>query len=757
MRLGKPIEEFTCGLLAVVAVIALLSPALFPQAQGAAQAQEADEQKDSDKPRSARPAMYLTVKSPVDDAVLGRIQNAAIGLQNDARQAGREAILVLEVAPGSSPFHQVHGLATFLTSSSLSEVKTVAWVPETVTGNNVVIALACNEIIMHPDAELGDIGRGKSLSDEEQQFILNLVRKRHNVKLSPGLVKGLMDPSVQVLKIEVEKSTGVESEVVTSDELRRRLDAGENITSRPLKDAGVVGRFSGAEARARDILVAHTAQSRNDIAELYGLPPESLRENPTAGADVSARLIKVEGTIDSVLESFLERQIDRAVAQGANMIVFEIDSPGGLLLSSLELSKKIAALEERKVRTIAYVPDMALSGAAIIALGCDEIYLHPDAELGDAGPISIGPGGQFERAPEKIVSVLRLELQQIAEKKGRPGALAMAMADRNLEVFEVRHAKTGRIWYMTEDQIHEKAGEWTKVRRVPESGNELLLTVDGQRAADLKLAQQPVRNFDELKGRIGIPANVNLVPVARNWVDDLIFFLNTKAALFLLVVIGFICLFIELHVMTGLLGIIAALCFSLFFWSRFMGGTAGWLEVVLFVLGAACLLLEIFVVPGFGVFGISGGLLLLASLVLASQTWGQSTTAYDLRQMAYTMGTLSGAIVAVVLVALAINRFLPQIPFMNAMILSPPGSGPGVKPDEPLLRPELMTGMAATSGTGRVAVGSRGTAITVLRPAGKAQIEDEMYDVVSDGPFIERGAAVEVVEASRNRIIVREV
>ena len=188
-----------------------------------------------------------------------------------------------------------------------------------------------------------------------------------------------------------------------------------------------------------------------------------------------------------------------------------------------------------------------------------------------------------------------------------------------------------------------------------------------------------------------------------------------------------------------------------------MGGTAGWLEVVLFVLGAACLLLEVFVVPGFGVFGISGGLLILASLVLASQTWGQSTTGYDLRELAKTMGTLSGAIVAVVAVALAINRFLPQIPFMNQMILSPPGSSPGVSSNEPMLRPDLMSGMAATSGPGRVNVGARGTALTVLRPAGKAQIDDDFYDVISDGPFIERGASIEVVEASRNRIMVREV
>ena len=61
------------------------------------------------------------------------------------------------------------------------------------------------------------------------------------------------------------------------------------------------------------------------------------------------------------------------------MLIFEVDSPGGELLASTNLANSIAELESRHVRTVAYVPKMALSGAAIVSLGCDEIYMQPDA------------------------------------------------------------------------------------------------------------------------------------------------------------------------------------------------------------------------------------------------------------------------------------------------------------------------------------------------------------------------------------------
>ena len=77
----------------------------------------------------------------------------------------------------------------------------------------------------------------------------------------------------------------------------------------------------------------------------------------------------------------------------------------------------------------------------------------------------------------------------------------------------------------------------------------------------------------------------------------------------------------------------AAVCFLLFFWSRYLGGTAGWLEVMLFVAGASCVLLEVFVIPGFGIFGLGGGALILASLILASQTFVVPQNDYQFDQL----------------------------------------------------------------------------------------------------------------------------
>src|SRR5690606_13748226 len=104
-------------------------------------------------PEEARtPARYITLTSPIDDQLLSWVRESGLDLQQQALKRNVDAVLVLEVTPGNSQFHHVYGLADFLTSTALSRVKTIAWIPETVVGNNVIAALACNEIVMHPDA-----------------------------------------------------------------------------------------------------------------------------------------------------------------------------------------------------------------------------------------------------------------------------------------------------------------------------------------------------------------------------------------------------------------------------------------------------------------------------------------------------------------------------------------------------------------------------------------------------------------------------
>lgn len=703
-------------------------------------------------------ATFLTVTSPVEDVMSGRVKSAALALQHQAGQEQRRAVFVLEISPGSSEFHHIQGLAKFLTSAEMSSVKTVAWIPEKVTGNNVVLALACQEIIMHPDAELGDIGRGKALEADEEQAVINLVEKRTNAKVNRALAIAMMDPQAVALKIKLKVPGGAdnatESRIVTQDELQRLRDNKAAILDvETVKEAGEIGTFTGSRARLLDILVVQTLEHRSDIADLYGLPHESLREDPTAGETPRVQLIKIDGIIDPLLEAFLERQIKRSVADGANLLIFEIDSPGGYLQSSTNLAHAIASLDSRQVRTVAYVPREALSGAAIIALGCDEIYLHPTARFGDAGPIEIRPGGPFERAPEKVLSTLKETLRTLADEKGRPPALAEAMADMNLEVFTVTHRDTGRVWYMSDDEIHGSNGEWIKGRAVHETRENLLLTVNGKRAHELKLAEPPVESIDELRQNLGVPPTVKLVPAGPTWVDTLVFILNMKTATFLLFIAGAVLIYLELYTLTGLFGIGSAVCFSLFFWSRFLGGTAGWLEVTLFLLGLILIALEIFVIPGFGVFGVSGGLLVIGSLILASQTFIVPQGGGQFGQMTGTMGTLMASILSVIVLAIVMSRFLPSLPILNHMVLSPP-TADGAPASEPRLRPASSSSLHP--GNPSDLVGQTGTASSILRPSGKAQIADRFVDVVSDGPYIPQGSRIEVVEVNGNRIVVRQ-
>ncbi|MCH7688264.1 MAG: hypothetical protein IH899_16540 [Planctomycetes bacterium] len=281
----------------------------------------------------------------------------------------------------------------------------------------------------------------------------------------------------------------------------------------------------------------------------------------------------------------------------------------------------------------------------------------------------------------------------------------------------------------------------------------------GDRAHELNLAERPVQDWDELKAELRIPPDMKLVPMGPTWVDTLVFYLRSPGMTLFLFVVGGLCIYLELHFMTGLLGIISALCFSLFFWSRFLGGTAGWLEVILFLLGIGCIVLEIFVIPGFGVFGVSGGLLLLSALILAGHTFRDFNTLNadsDLTEMSRMMGTLTVSIVSVLALALVMNRYLPHMPVFNKMILTPPGFGDQTDEAAPKLRPEFSTA-DSTEARNLSLLGEQGITFSVLRPAGKAQVGEHFIDVVSDGPFIEKGRTITVVEVSGNRIVVREV
>ncbi|MBV8609397.1 MAG: serine protease, partial [Singulisphaera sp.] len=167
--------------------------------------------------------------------------------------------------------------------------------------------------------------------------------------------------------------------------------------------------------------------------------------------------------------------------------------------------------------------------------------------------------------------------------------------------------------------------------------------------------------------------------------------------------------------------------------------------------GLVSLALELFVFPGFGVFGMSGILLILTSIVMASHTFVWPTQEYEYREMGYTLLQVTIAMAAVGAGAVILARYFPSLPLFNRLVLKPE-PWTGLVEDDPVAKP-------SAEGYESLAflVGETGRTTTVLRPTGKARFGDLLIDVTADGFFIEPDSLVEVVDVQGSRVIVKRL
>lgn len=457
--------------------------------------------------------------------------------------------------------------------------------------------------------------------------------------------------------------------------------------------------------------------------------------------------IRLEGAISTFTHGYMQRQIERARTAGADLVIVDINSPGGDAQASLDIAHDLAQIDWAK--TVAYVDRMAMSGGAFVALGTDEIVMRPEAKIGDAGPLVLGEDSLFRHAPEKIVSFLAAEVRGVAEQKGHPPALAEAMVDKDLTVFFYTNTQTGVTRCMTEAEVNDRndGADWDKGKQVFGSGNDRFLTMSGKLALETELAAANVIGFEEFKNRYGLTDDPPIYEYT--WVDSVVDVLNFPVVTGLLLVLGLVFLFVELYIPGfGIFGIMSGACFLLFFWSRFLGGTADWLELILFVGGVLCVAIELFLLPGFGVFGVSGILLMLAGLTMAiSPSFSKFTDGFSI--MAESSATVAGSVFAFLIIGAILSRYLGTLPFFKRMMLHPPAEAAEFESTVALASPAFDDRSAL--------LGAEGFARTQLRPAGKAKLGDEDYDVVAEGAFIPQGKPVRVILVQGNRVIVRQI
>jgi membrane-bound serine protease (ClpP class) len=174
-------------------------------------------------------------------------------------------------------------------------------------------------------------------------------------------------------------------------------------------------------------------------------------------------------------------------------------------------------------------------------------------------------------------------------------------------------------------------------------------------------------------------------------------------------------------------------------------GTAGALEILLFVAGLTCVVIEVFVLPGIGmgIFALGGGLMIILSLILASQTFILPQSSYQLRQMTNSLLVVGGAALGTVAAVAGIRRWLPHTPVFNRMLLAPPSP----EEIENIDQRESLVNYDHLLGQG-------GSAATRLAPSGKAIFGDELIDVITAGEFIDRDTAIVVVEVRGNCVVV---
>ena len=494
--------------------------------------------------------------------------------------------------------------------------------------------------------------------------------------------------------------------------------------------------------------------------------------------------------------------VNHAISQahGADAIVFIIDTPGGRLDSAVEITK---SLLEAPCKTIAYVQGMgAISAGALIGYACDEIAMAPGSNFGASQVVHISAdfvNPTVTPAGEKETSFLRSKFKALGEVKGHNPDIGQAMVDQDIELlatprgdgtFDVKATNPGQSATPEGDSPLEKAvdaleestdlpleplkdivkelttdrkGELNQSEEVTQAlsqpppapgmegahiiiGRDKLLTLTPEEAMKYRLIEYMPRDLDHLL-RIYELEDARRVEVKLTWSEELYGWLTNPAVAGILLMLGIGGIYVEMKTPGfGLPGTIGIIALALFFGARGVIGLADWIDILLVVVGLALIVVEIFFIPGFGIVGGLGLVSLLAGLFLSFTFTDFSFSLYSWNFDRFRDAGMTVTLTALGLVVMtaALWKVFPHTPLHGWLVL-----------DE---EQQVSRGYTVQTESERVAaIGLKGTATSMLRPAGRARFGDKTLLVVSRAEFVEPGTPVQIVEVEGNRYVVDRI
>ncbi len=701
---------------------------------------------DTDPDRTGR---LLKVDLPLTgSAVTGVIQQIreTASQMPVAVRAENRSVLVLEFdandmsAGQGSDLGACVSLAEFLAGPELTSIRTVAWIPANeadtaLVGHAVLAAISCNEIAMDQRASIGNAGIDlKTVPRWVKEAYRGIAQQR--LTLPVPLVLGMLNTGEALERVTTNSQT-----VFASQSDRERMQRTGEVTEFSTVSAAGKAALLSSQQMEDYRLIRHRTTSRSDLARRFNVTVSQLASPVDSGRKFNAVQYRVPSRLDGSEVSWLTRAIDRKLLGKADMLILEFGDVSGTNSASLRLAEYLASMRTDEAKTVAWVSGNCEGVVGVAALACDDIIFGPEGKL--------GAGDRKPPTPTELES-FEITIRSVARQKDRDWSVLMGIVNPNMAIKKYRNINSNAQRLMGKAEFDElpamEAAKWIAAEKI-----EIAAGIDSQLAKEIGVGKEAIAvSMDVVKSRYRFESEAeSLEPTkTERWLEDFAMFLTNPVISMMLVFGAFICFMNELSAPgLGAFGFLGVLLLTAFFWSHHLEGNAAWFEILLFVIGLVFIGIELFVVPGFGLFGIGGIGMVILSLVLAGQDFIVPDSDAQFEKLAYSMLPILGAFLGVIVGAIVLQKVLPQSPLFKRLTLAPPG------PRE-----------ASLDGKDRESVvdwshlnGRKGEAVTPIMPSGKARIDGKVYDVISDGQVIKKGESVEVIEAIANRVVVRKM
>lgn len=401
----------------------------------------------------------------------------------------------------------------------------------------------------------------------------------------------------------------------------------------------------------------------------------------------------------------VEKAMEEAKNIDADLIIVQINTFGG----TLDDADKIrTAFLQSDIPVYAYINNNAASAGALISIACDSIYMHSGSSIGAATVVDMA--GEVQ--PDKYQSYMRSLMRTTAEARGRRPDIAQAMVDPDI-----------------------------RIDGISDSGK--VLTFTTSEAVEYGYCEAEVENVKSLLNHAGIQ-EYRIHEQRYSFIDKLIGFLVTPvvSGILIMLIIGGI--YFELQQPgIGFPLILALSAAALYFAPLYLDGLATYWEIIIFIVGLVLIAIEIFVIPGFGVAGVSGIICVVIGLVFSMV----GNVGFDFSGI--PSGIVSNRLMIVLLaiaVSLPLSIWLGKKLFESTLF-----GGLALSTTE-----NKSEGFTVAANKLQSLVGSECVAATILRPAGKVLIGDRTYDAVSQFGFIEKGQPATVVDYVNGSLVVKK-